>query len=131
MPHTCLQVLDRGDAGEVVIERPGVFGQQRDHEEVRVVREVLHYGGDAVRIDRLQGVQQYERHRLVEVVDEIPRQREDQARDLAFTLGEVADGVLVGRAVVGRPDDVELEAGRAPLASPPSIRSIQIRSMFS
>ena len=131
MPHTCLQVLDRGDAGEVVIERPGVFGQQRDHEEVRVVREVLHQGGDAVRIDRLQGVQQYEWQRLVEVVDEIPRQREDQARDLAFTPGEVVDGVLVGRAVVGRPDDVELEAGRAPLASPPSIRSIQIRSMFS
>ena len=45
----------------------------------------------------------------MEVIDETSRQREHQSGHLALALAEVVDRVLLGHAVVGGSDDVEVE----------------------
>lgn len=90
--------LDFGNSLVAIVQRLGVLRQQRHDEEVAVLLEVIDEGRNSVRVDRLLGVQQHERDRLVDIVGEITRQPENQPRHLAFALREVLDDVLVGRS---------------------------------
>jgi len=93
--------VDLFDVGVLVGEGGGVLGEERGDEVVGVASEVVDDARDSVRVDRFERVEQDERHRLVNVVDEVAREREhepDQGRDRNDSRSGNPPGVLPTRA---------------------------------
>jgi len=60
----------------VIVKGNGVLGQEGDHYVIGLVAEIVNERRDPVGIDGLERVEQYDRHRLVQIVSKIARQRE-------------------------------------------------------
>lgn len=82
--------------GVVGFERVGVVGEQYDDEVGDEPLQVRDEVDQSVTVDHFQGVQQHERDSLVDVVNEIARERNDQSHEFPFALAEVVETVLVG-----------------------------------
>lgn len=73
-----------GDALIVFVECSSILWREDDDEIVGMRFEVLDKRGDAISIGGFERVQQYHRHHLMEIADEIARQREHESGDLTF-----------------------------------------------
>ncbi|MFC6764192.1 hypothetical protein [Natrinema soli] len=57
--------------------------------------EILDESGDAVRIDRFEGIQQHHRDFIGNLMDEITSERDDQADDFALAFTQVVDRIFI------------------------------------